>query len=788
MRPRSMSLGCVLLVSFFTSASVFAESAAASPAASPVKNADRRHLAVEDMLRFSIIGDPGSLGWTDHYTRQTATYSPDGQYAAVVVRRGILERGTIEGRLLLYRVADLMQNAQPRILATFESSTNGQPIGMVRWLDDDTLIFGASSGETPTQVFRLTVASGELMQLTNEPTQVLWYDITASADRLVVVRQMPKALSMRDDPECLQHGCRVTARSFRHAERDQKTWADFATDVVVHDLREGTRRAIEGPFQRDPDVDRCMLDQFESGMSPDGRYGIFICDMFVWPDWWREYRDSEASMEPASSWPLHTAQRFIYDLDAGSFRKLNDAPYNFGGVALWIDGGRELVLAGATETLQGTSGAERARRASDRAVLLIDPQTDTVRRIARLPENVRGISNARWDEKRRTLVVEMKGVDGERLSPLAWRRSAGKWSPVAVPTSVPATAAVAVELVVEESLNTRPVLVARHSKTGVKKEVLDPNAWMDDIRLGKVEEIHWDTPDKRTWRGRLYYPPNYAPGRRYGLLVQTHGISSDQFSLDGYARNYAAQPVAARGLIVLQVEERYASVVATPLEWTTVQAGYEAAIAHLDAIGLIDPKRVGILGWSRSGNHVGYTLVHSEFPFAAAMLMDANDFGWWTYISWGVHRHIEDSYGTAPFGEGLTSWLNSAPSFQLVRVQTPMLIWRANTLYGLWEWVGGLRRLGRPVEQWFFPDGEHDLFKLGHRRRANTLLVDWFDFWLNGHEDPDPAKREQYQRWRQFRAQQERVIAEPRAPLLKWSATPSTSVSPEGAPPHMSRP
>jgi hypothetical protein len=28
------------------------------------------------------------------------------------------------------------------------------------------------------------------------------------------------------------------------------------------------------------------------------------------------------------------------------------------------------------------------------------------------------------------------------------------------------------------------------------------------------------------------------------------------------------------------------------------------------------------------------------------------------------------------------------------------------------------------------------------------MMVDWFDFWLNGHEDPDPEKADQYRRWR----------------------------------------
>lgn len=29
--------------------------------------------------------------------------------------------------------------------------------------------------------------------------------------------------------------------------------------------------------------------------------------------------------------------------------------------------------------------------------------------------------------------------------------------------------------------------------------------------------------------------------------------------------------------------------------------------------------------------------------------------------------------------------------------------------------------------------------------------VDWFTFWLKGEEDPNPAKAEQYKRWRELR-------------------------------------
>jgi hypothetical protein len=47
----------------------------------------------------------------------------------------------------------------------------------------------------------------------------------------------------------------------------------------------------------------------------------------------------------------------------------------------------------------------------------------------------------------------------------------------------------------------------------------------------------------------------------------------------------------------------------------------------------------------------------------------------------------------------------------------------------------------------------HILVKPHERYISQQSAVDWYDFWLNGHEDPDPAKRDQYTRWRELRKQ-----------------------------------
>jgi hypothetical protein len=48
--------------------------------------------------------------------------------------------------------------------------------------------------------------------------------------------------------------------------------------------------------------------------------------------------------------------------------------------------------------------------------------------------------------------------------------------------------------------------------------------------------------------------------------------------------------------------------------------------------------------------------------------------------------------------------------------------------------------------------GQHNLSKPLEILAHQEMLVDWFDFWLRGHEDPSPCKVEQYARWEKLRA------------------------------------
>jgi len=85
-------------------------------------------------------------------------------------------------------------------------------------------------------------------------------------------------------------------------------------------------------------------------------------------------------------------------------------------------------------------------------------------------------------------------------------------------------------------------------------------------------------------------------------------------------------------------------------------------------------------------------------------------------------------------------------------VHTPLLINAADAEYIRdMQRVSTLRTLKKPVEMFIYPDERHEKNQPKHRYSIYERNADWFNFWLRDKEDPNPAKAEQYKRWRELR-------------------------------------
>jgi len=105
----------------------------------------------------------------------------------------------------------------------------------------------------------------------------------------------------------------------------------------------------------------------------------------------------------------------------------------------------------------------------------------------------------------------------------------------------------------------------------------------------------------------------------------------------------------------------------------------------------------------------------------------------WADIPFAQRSAEATNGGAKPFGrEGLLKWAESAPGFNLDRVQTPLLIscLEKGTLIGTWDIYAGLRTLGKPVDLMWLrkEDTPHVLVQPRRRYLSQQQAIDWFDF------------------------------------------------------------
>jgi dipeptidyl aminopeptidase/acylaminoacyl peptidase len=254
-------------------------------------------------------------------------------------------------------------------------------------------------------------------------------------------------------------------------------------------------------------------------------------------------------------------------------------------------------------------------------------------------------------------------------------------------------------------------------------------------------------------------PVGYEPGPRYPLVIQTHGFSSTEFLTDGaFTTAMAARPLASAGIMVLQVQTNYSHQMKEQEQADNV-LGYESAIDQLVKEGLVDRSRVGIVGFSRTSWYVESALVKDTNRYAAASINDGVDQGYMQAMLFDPGRSNSEGqsiYGAAEFGDGINKWVQLAPDFHLDKVRTPLMITAITRPSALveWELYSALYQQNKPVDLICISDGQHILQKPKDRLASQQGNVDWFRFWLQGYEDPDTAKKAQYERWEHLRVLQ----------------------------------
>jgi dipeptidyl aminopeptidase/acylaminoacyl peptidase len=789
-------------------------------------SSELRPFTVTDSIEMTQIVDPElpNTGWLPS-KKAKFKRSPDGKKIAMVVRRGNLGTGFNEYALWSFDVGDLLRFIRSRstryptasVLAQFATESSDDAIDQVRWIrGGQAIAFVGRAPNRPAQVFAVDVETKRLTQLTHDEGDVIRFGLSPDGKVAVYAAGIVPDLTAKR-----RYGWTVTSSpvwALSAASGDQVFPALYGYFVLHVDT--GAKIPV--------DLEPTWFPQ-ELAISPTGKSAIVAHPVKMFPESWSGYdfiqrriarqRDAlfcSTGVRPSNLGSLSGDDTFaasmddvgmfhLIDLASGAAKPLVVAPaiipaadpdtksggWDRGSVSWSADGTTVLLPPSLMPLDSALSDDHRKRRKEMLAIYSVDIPSGSTAVVADLTSYV---STDNWEfmplipyametsaqyVSSDTIAVAISAPDGTQGRTTRYARRGGKWIAAGTVKRGPD---IGVELDVRQDLNTPPDVFATEIATRKSKRITDLNPKLRELTLARVEAFNWTDRLGVRRKGGLFLPPGHVFGQRLPVVIQMGGFNRNEFQVDGpqqITTAMAAQALANKDILVLQAPDFWnpASPVAgceQPREVVTeadqVIAGLEAAIDALDAAGLIDRGRVGLLGFSRTGMNVHEFLAFSSYPIAAATVADSvamtpsNYAGMYGIAFPGMLEFESAEVMGAPFwGPGVETWRKRSYFFNLDRIRTPIRYEHNWTLMPTqWDPYAILKRMQRPVEFVHFPINQHILRTPDTRYTSQQGNVDWFGFWLKGEERsdadvdrsrPGDSLSEQYRRWRGLREQ-----------------------------------
>lgn len=310
----------------------------------------------------------------------------------------------------------------------------------------------------------------------------------------------------------------------------------------------------------------------------------------------------------------------------------------------------------------------------------------------------------------------------------------------------------------------------------------DINPEFRNIRLGKVERFEWDTPSfpwnepgqplrdyyqSRAY-GYIFYPPGFDAAKKYPVYINPYAANG--FS-NGTNQETPSHVFAARGMVVLNTnfpwsmrqkpsKELLALIYSPELDFPHISMYAGSTLRALDSVvarGFIDERRVGIGGVS-AGAITSMFIAHRHDRMAAVAISG----GIWSQLDYYLATSAVPkaagglAWWVKPEGDGMNMWRGIDAADNVATIEAPILMnVPAAEMLNLIRLVKHLAEAGKPHDTYVFRDETHIKWQPAHLHAIVQRNLDWFEFWLQDREDPDPAKADQYARWRKLKERQQ---------------------------------
>ncbi|MBK8003076.1 MAG: S9 family peptidase [Gemmatimonadetes bacterium] len=257
------------------------------------------------------------------------------------------------------------------------------------------------------------------------------------------------------------------------------------------------------------------------------------------------------------------------------------------------------------------------------------------------------------------------------------------------------------------------------------------------LDLVSGDDLSARSKDGTQVNGLLVKPLHYTAGTRVPTVLKVHGGPVAQFD---YSFDPEFQLYAANGYAVVAMNPRGSSgrgekySLAIWADWGNkdvqdVLAGVDQAVA----MGVADPDRLGVGGWSYGGILTNYIIASTtRFKAATSGAGISN-----ILAGYGTDMYVREyEYELGAPWKNTATWLRlSYPFLHADRIKTPTLFQGAAAdfnvpLLNTEQMYQAVRSLGVPTRLIIYPGQNHGLSKPSYQRHRYAQYLGWFGEWL----------------------------------------------------------
>ncbi len=625
--------------------------------------------------------------------------SADGRYSAVSITKRNKKKDADESWIQIY------SSQTGRLLNTYRGGTN---IGTIKWAPEGNLFGYSTKSNDESFLWIVDFEKGETFPVLENVKNFGSFEWSPSGDYIIYTATEKGEAKDKD---------------LKRFTKPQDRYPDYLDNTQLYkiEISTGTKFKITGG------ENSTVLNS----VSDDGRW-VVLSKL--------KYNFDER--------PYQKTEYFLLDLVTMKFDSI--ASVNWGGEAkISPDASQLLILAGPSSFGDEGIAIEKGKIPNDydtQAYIL----NIATRKVTSITKNFDPkINSAYWSYDNRTIYFTTTDKSFEHLYKYETDKRIFSFIDLGVEVVEEISFAkdVSVALFSGSSSNQPRMAYFKNFITKERKLILDPDSESNEnLKFGEVKNWVFKSKQGKEIFGRVYYPPDFSPFKKYPAIVYFYAGTSP-VTREIWGR-YPKNIWAANGYIVYVLQpsgtfgfgQDFSSTHVHDWGKVTAEEIIEGTDEFLKAHRFVDRKKIGCIGASYGG-FMTMNLITKTDMFTAAV-SHAGISGltsYWGEGFWGYWYNSVAAANSFPWNRK-DIYVDHSPIYNADKINTPLLLVHGEVDTNVppgesYQMYTALKLLKKDVELLTVSEQDHHIMKYEKRKKWTKAIIAYFDKYLKNQPE-----------------------------------------------------